>query len=75
MSAKPHLRIIAGRPVTVTNPRIESARKRFSMNTGESRRLFPHESGSKWFAHAERVLTRWTQKRDFLNVRKDQEAA
>ena len=68
---KPHLRVIAGRPVVVRveSPAIAKARERFSMATTESRRLFPHESGSNWFAQPERVLTRWMQKADFLNVK------
>lgn len=68
---KPHLRVIAGRPVVVRveSPAIAKARVRFSMATTESRRLFPHESGSNWFASAERVLTRWMKKECHLNVK------
>ena len=68
---KPHLRVIAGRPVVVRveSPAAALARKRFGLATGEKNRLFPHESGSNWFAQPERVLTRWMQKADFLNVK------
>lgn len=71
MPSKPHLRIIAGRPVTVSaeSPQIAEARRRFSLATGEKRRLFNHELGSNWQAQPERVLTRWTRKESHLNVR------
>ena len=73
---KPHLKIVAGRPITVRTdcPKLAHARERFSMNTGEKNRRFIHEPGSQWLAYPERVLTRWGRKADYLNVRRSEAA-
>lgn len=69
---KPRLKIIAGRPVTIplASERVEAARARFNLNTGESRRLFIHEQGTRFQRHPEHVLLRWLRKADFLNVKR-----
>lgn len=68
---KPRLRIVAGRPVTINEDtaRLSEARRRFSLATGESHRLFNFELGSHWQGKSERVLTRSLQKLPFLNVK------
>ena len=65
MANKPHLKIIAGRPVTVheDSPQLAEARRRFG-------RPFAHEPGSNWIAYPERVLTRWGRKADWRNVKR-----
>ena len=62
---KPHLKIVAGRPVTVPHaesPAMAKARERFG-------RKFAHEPGSDWQEHPERVLTRWTKHEPWQNVK------
>ena len=61
-TAKPHLRIIAGRPVRVdADPRIAAARQRFGRN-------FAHESGANFLRHPELVLSRWSRRADYWNL-------
>lgn len=72
MSAKPHLKIVAGRPVSVRpadSPRIADARARFSLATGEAHRLFRHELGSRFQQYPERVLTRYFRKAPWTNAK------
>ena len=73
---KPHLRVIAGRPVVVRteSPALAKARERFGLATGEKSRLFIHEVGSAFQRYPEHVLSRWLRKANFLNV-KHSEAA
>jgi len=69
---KPHLRIIAGRPVTVSAPdsaQIAAARQRFGLATGEAHRLFIHEPGTRYSRYPELVLSRWLRKATFVNVK------
>lgn len=69
---KPHLRIVAGRPVTVRapdSPRITEARARFSATTGEAHRLFRHELGSRFECYPESVLSRHFRKAEWRNVK------
>lgn len=58
MSEKPHLRIIAGRPVTVDRREsaIEAARRRFG-------RPFAHEPGSDWKPRQQPLLIEWLASR------------
>lgn len=74
---KPRLKIVAGRPVTIAaaSPAVEAARQRFSLNTGEPSRRFIHEQGTRFQRYPEHVLSRWLRKADFLNVKRNGEAA
>lgn len=72
MAIKPHLRIIAGRPVTM--PRQESAalaraRKRFGLATGEAHRKFIHEAGTRFRKYPEPCLSRWARKAEWRNTK------
>lgn len=73
---KPHLKIVAGRPVTVRqeSPALAKARERFGLATGEKNRRFIHEPGSVFQRYPEPCLSRWLRKANFLNV-KHSEAA
>jgi hypothetical protein len=73
---KPHLKIVAGRPVTVRteSPALAKARERFGMATGEKSRLFIHEQGSVFQRYPEPCLSRWLRKANFLNVRHSEAA-
>jgi hypothetical protein len=73
---KPHLRIIAGRPVAVRteSPQLAKARARFGMATGEKNRKFIHEPGSQWQPYPEPCLSRWGRNADYLNVRRSEAA-
>lgn len=55
---KPHLQIIAGRPVAVdpTRKRIDEARRRFG-------RPFAHEAGTNWRPRDTLYLTVWLAER------------
>lgn len=62
---KPHLKIVAGRPVTVPaaeSPAMAKARERFG-------RKFAHEPGSDWQEHSDRVLTRYMKGEPWQNVK------
>lgn len=58
MRAKPHLRIVDGKPVEVPDlqRRVEEARRKFG-------RLFAHEPGSDYTPRTVSVLTEWQSQR------------
>ena len=60
MDAKPHFKVIAGRPVQVSGDRVETARQRFGQK-------FAHEPGSTWTPPKTPVLVDWLTKRKQVN--------
>lgn len=59
---KPHLRIVDGQFVEAKQDRIATARRRFG-------RRFAHESGGNYLEHPEPVLSRWSRRADYFNLR------
>ncbi len=58
MNAKPHIRLIAGRPVSGDKREspVEAARRRFG-------KAFAHEQGSTWAPRSTPLLIEWLQKK------------
>lgn len=59
---KPRLRIVDGQFVEAAPDRIATARRRFG-------RKFAHEMGGNYLEHPEPVLSRWSRRADYYNLR------